>query len=105
MKTNHAPGPWNVTLIREDRQGWRLSEDAYKDWPAAIAYKIKDETLEIGCDEAEANARLITSAPDLLAALRDLLDDHDKIPAQYITEQGHQRADEARAAIAKAEGK
>lgn len=49
--------------------------------------------------EAKANARLIAAAPDLLEALRALLDDPDPrgAPAQVW--------EQARAAIAKAEGR
>ncbi len=88
----HTPVPWNVVLIREDRKGWNLSADAYKDWPAAIAYKIKDEALEIGCDEAEANARLISAAPDLLRALERLAEMSQWSVSSGVNETAQMRA-------------
>lgn len=52
-------------------------------------------------EEAIANARLITAAPDMLAVLRDLVD-----RCSNNDETGHWSCwEEARAAIAKAEGR
>jgi len=51
-------------------------------------------------DEDEANARLIAAAPELLEALKDMLDGHEDACTGY----GEGAADKARAAIAKATG-
>ena len=53
--------------------------------------------LSLVDEEAEANARLITAAPDLLEALRSLL---DALPSATT----HPAIRSARAAIAKATG-
>jgi len=51
--------------------------------------------------EAEANARLIAAAPDLLEALKEMLSVWEEDDPAY----GAMHADKARAAIARAEGK
>ena len=77
--TQHTPGPWRVAL------GNRLQVHGPKDeigWPKAVVYNAglcSDE-------ESQANAALIAAAPDMLAALQDIMaessrddDDHDVI--------------------------
>lgn len=64
--TQHTPGPWRVAL------GNRLQVRGPKDeigWPAAIVYNAGLCTSE----EAQANARLIAAAPDLLDMCERLL--------------------------------
>lgn len=90
-------------------------------WKSAIAFdrayirNIKDAQGEIiaqVCDlddgvaneylyEAIANARLMAAAPDLLAALRDLLDEAD---LNEVDEYTAPKIEAARAAIARATG-
>ena len=93
MSAQHTPGPWVVdpespTWV-EDGNGCCLAKTGYGD------------------DEGDrANARLIAAAPDMLAALRAL---HDNI-AEYAKINnlgGFDNHDmrQARAAIAKAEGR
>jgi hypothetical protein len=67
MKSQHTPGPWRVAL------GSRLEIRGPKDeigWPVPVVYNAGLHTDET----AQANARLIAAAPDLLATLEDLLD-------------------------------
>jgi len=98
MKTNHSaesnscrhtPGPWKF-----DRKGRRIVDaDGEYVAPATLSRYHDDRTDP----EAIANARLIAAAPDLLAALRDLVNftaQHNQ--GKYVMA--------ARAAIAKAEG-
>lgn len=85
-------------------------------WKSAIAFdrayirNIKDAQGEIiaqipdwedGLEETTANARLMTAAPDLLAALRDLLDEAD---LNEVDEYTAPKIEAARAAIARATG-
>lgn len=85
-------------------------------WKSAIAFdrayirNIKDAQGEIiaqipdwedGLEETTANARLMTAAPDLLAALCDLLDEAD---LNEVDEYTAPKIEAARAAIARATG-
>lgn len=83
--TAHTPGPWAVEDARRVLGSTDYGRSVMRD------------------AEVEANARLIAAAPDMLAALRRLLD----CPALRL--EGHEYEDElaidlARHAIAKAEG-
>ena len=63
MTTQHTPGPWNVTgLYVRERDGGLVASiiDLWHDQKTPKA-------------EMDANARLIAAAPDLLAALKELL--------------------------------
>ena len=91
MKTNneavkHTPGPWKAGT------GWVGTNDN-----AMICGDFPGIYRDNG--QAEANLRLIAAAPDLLAALIQML--HEYAPLMGST----QAVDVARAAIAKAEGK
>ncbi len=89
--TQHTPGPWVATGFE-----------------GIVVNDSKDRTLALApgsstnLEEMKANARLIAAAPDMLAALQDIMaessrddDDHDVI----ATIQGV-----CRAVIAKAKG-
>jgi hypothetical protein len=68
-KTTHTPGPWKVYRYSDSQNApqWTVGTEG--------GTRIADN-LERGLpqDEAQANASLIASAPDLLGALRRLLD-------------------------------
>lgn len=103
----HTPGPW----VSEGRFR-RIQVDEYDHtafccdittkgpaWRGGIAYIQSAEHIEgITRHEAEANARLISSAPDLLEALKHALvyQPKDDSCDPWVSD--------ARAAIAKAEG-
>jgi hypothetical protein len=95
MSAKHTPGPWKL------RKEWRCSEFALEVFhpnrkiekpflPAALAV-VSDSV-----DECKANARLISAAPDLLAALKGVINVADRDTIEFKS---------ARKAIAKAEGK
>ena len=94
MTTQHTPGPWNVTgLYVRERDGGLVASiiDLWHDQKTPKA-------------EKNANAAIIAAAPDLLAALVEMVvlyADH----AQYDDE-GHETAgiNAALAAIARATG-
>lgn len=81
----HTPGPWNIepyNIMQRIKAG-----------QATVALPcMNDDVSAIQCG---ANARLIAAAPDLLAALRAMLDDDNHDAAK----------EQARAAIARATGK
>jgi len=101
MSAAHTAGPWSVDIdTRNDREGAEY----------VAGYNILSATAEVvGCEgiipgpTAEADARLIAAAPDLLAALRWFIDDIDGLHTPMV---GFDRnVEDARAAIAKAEAR
>lgn len=57
----HTPGPWRTHQTEASKQWYVETDDAYEDTIAST----------FGTD-AEANARLISAAPEMLEALRGL---------------------------------
>ena len=104
--TKHTPGPWMVESDgKEDATVTAFTAVHHN--PVYICRVYGEGVLARAGDSTEeraANAALIASAPDLLAALRELLSeciDTDGSllrPTQYVV-------DRASAAIAKAEGR
>ena len=101
MNTQHTPGPWYIGKDFSD-QGRHIyaeqmvCDDDGEEWHPLIASTDDDERLV----DWQANARLISAAPDLLEALKDMLDNHEDACTGY----GEGAAEKARAAIAKATG-
>ncbi|MFN7834823.1 MAG: hypothetical protein ACK5NY_03395 [Burkholderiaceae bacterium] len=87
----HTPGPWEID---EPHQVWAESIGEY----VAITAQIEDHET-VPQDQAEANAKLIAAAPDLLEALKLI------VLADRWCPTGSKAEVLARAAIAKAEGK
>jgi Iap family predicted aminopeptidase len=81
MAGKHTPGPWTAEHATATR------------WPRV---KAGDRVIANGV-AGFANARLMAAAPDLLDALREMLDAQVCGPCALC--------DKARAAIAKAEGR
>ena len=87
MSAQHTPGPWHV-----DPENPTWVDDENECCMATTGY---------GDDEGDrANARLIAAAPDMLAALRQVVDE----TAGGMVPPSTDAIDTARAAIAKAEG-
>ena len=91
MTSKHTPGPWyvfNETAVRSRNQH------------PAVAKCDTTHGLGVWADVERANARLIAAAPDLLAALENILsrfdDDNLKLTVDAIQE--------SRAAVKKAKG-
>ena len=94
MKTSHTPGPWAIG--RSTKHGEVRIEDPSYSMPRTIAY------VEGDSGNLEANARLISAAPDLLDAATSLMawfDAGRSIAPTWV------EVDNLRAAIAKAMGK
>jgi len=83
---SHTPGPWEALT------------DSYGQH-SIFAWSIKDFVCGV-TRQCEADARLISAAPDLLESLKEMLEVWEEDPAY-----GAMHAEKARAAIAKAEGK
>jgi hypothetical protein len=95
----HTPGPWkyNGYSIEGDFHGWRVY------LPSVFSRSITVEGAS--AEEADANARLIAAAPDMINALHPLAhfsgdfsdpEDQERLLALFAA---------ARLAIAKAEGR
>lgn len=100
----HTPGPWTIA------DGYSNSGEAdaigvVSKWPSewVIADVWKDsENLVV---EAEANARLIAAAPDLLAALEEAKDVLASVDAMsFVSESGRQIGEVILDALIKARG-
>lgn len=89
MTTKYTPGPWRTT-------GTRIANES-RVLIAAVCGASGDDNTEA------ANARLIAAAPDLLAALRELLAKHDE-GREDLSDLWPKQASVARAAIARAVG-
>ena len=119
METSHTPGPWQIggSLI-SSVSGYALARVLRQ--PAVYGGRRHEfnDTDSLAVDtgaEADANARLIASAPDLLAALEKILGyaaPGAAILAVYASPEHAERIkktaaddiDAARAAIARARG-
>ena len=91
----YTPGPWEV----DPKAQCRIRE-----------IQNLDTVATTGCDgshrdEWEANARLIAAAPDLLAALKDLIADVENVDSEANDWSQQVCVMNARAAIARAEGR
>ena len=72
METKHTCGPWNY-LIGENTHGIHAGDDGYVNIAQVNAWRGHgNESNE--ANEAKANARLIAAAPELLDALRLVVD-------------------------------
>ena len=86
MTTQHTPGPWHVTGYHVEARAGAI---------ATVCDAGDDDT------EGDANARLISAAPELLAVLREIVDPWDFHCGDGEPTPLHARA---RAAIAAATG-
>ena len=96
MSTQHTPGPW---AMPDSGQGRISKVGANGGWDGLIATADCGDYARSKV-EGLANARLIAAAPELLEALKDMLDNHEDACTGY----GEGAADKARAALAKATG-
>lgn len=114
-ETRHTPAPWRVAdswetwpqhRNRKTRDILVLAEDVSE---PSICYVANVAPEDADIQERElANARLIAAAPELLAALRNLLTFlKDDNPGGFMGGDGYMTglAEKAESAIAKAEGR
>lgn len=97
----HTTGPWSYSYKSE---GYSQGEVYRKDNLIAIVcgsnYGEWRDATDNGEGEFEANARLIAAAPDLLIALQELLEKHERVARSFDCI----KVAAARLAIAKATG-
>lgn len=92
QKPAHTPGPWIANSC-----GVVLTEARSPAGHRATIAECNSPSAEVDL----ANARLIAAAPDLLEALRAL----EILASRWLPYQDQDAINEARAAIAKAEGR
>ncbi len=98
--TKHTPGPWKARDCFTNGQPVEYAIETRDAWLASV--HITGPKNGFDCEEAEANARLIAAAPELLEALKKVLPLVESLVLDgepYMNEQ-----EEARDAIAKATG-
>lgn len=105
--TTHTPGPWGLhindgpqhTIYKRTARGIAAGEMGGSRTLAVVRHNA--------VDDHEANARLMAAAPDLLAALLAIIDNHDhgNIRSEWLDgTDGEPNFDAAREAITKATG-
>jgi hypothetical protein len=110
MNTKHTPGPWNIFPHTNGRLGCTISFDGHgTDFTSTDICTVMPED-DHGCAirVADANARLIAAAPDLLNGINALLGlltlvcSRDDVPVaiKQALEHSH-RVQEAKDALAK----
>ena len=80
-KGKSTPGPWSTYTIlqpSENHRGWEIAPKRGN--RVAAVYPMCTEDGSDPSEEAQANARLIAAAPDLLAALKRCLSLLEKGP-------------------------
>ncbi len=96
----HTPGPWVHRSFEPHTYGCDFVNGPNRARIAQCGDIVgkgpHGYCLSVDADEIAANARLIAAAPELLAALKAVVSVADRATVQF---------DQARAAIAKAEGK
>jgi hypothetical protein len=103
--TEHTPGPWK-TALREGLTSVSIRANGYSlaaVWGKKGAHRPTVESIA----EGRANARLMTAAPDMLAALRNIVawEDSDTASGENIDYEGWTKVTAiARTVIAKATG-
>jgi hypothetical protein len=96
MSTKHTPGPWGH---KTRESSWGTIDDGICG-PDGEQVRVHGMTLS-SSEEAKANARLISAAPDLLEALKVVFVIGDRCVSDIY---GYEFKMKARAAIAKATG-
>jgi hypothetical protein len=114
-ETKHTPGPWEVSssvtdynaVGQETGIGLKI-QSAGPDhrWHVAIVYGQREESEPLACRHGyqSANARLIASAPELLAALQ-FVQKYADMKASKMEDLPEQLTRAVNQAIAKATGK
>lgn len=109
MSDTHTPGPWEVDWIEWNGQAERTVSDSITgEQIALVPFRLSEDANdssdeELATDEAEtyARARLIAAAPDLLSALRQLVDYVEETEGRFPTNDDHPLF-AARAALSRA---
>ena len=96
---NISPAPWSVYINNAYHTSWIIR--CYKGNQIAQVANYQDKSFDIN---AEANAHLISAAPDLLDALENLLEEQNGIPILRREKEYNDAIQKAMEAIVKAKG-
>lgn len=107
-EVKHTPGPWELQLLPPTGTSMTYIGIRQAETRKSVGYAQSSESADI----AEANARLIAAAPELLEALRAaesalrwaVQESAGKVRREIVGGWLH-HADECRSVIAKAEGR
>jgi hypothetical protein len=102
--SKHTPAPWKIDLKSRNSLGIAqkvifVEHPHLENHQVPVAYVFGGNTKSI--EEAEANAQLMITAPELLEALKEMVDLWENVGGDM----DNPTATKARQAIAKAEGK
>jgi len=82
MKATHTPAPWKVAgLSLNDHEAFVIESDTQTICWTANGIENDEEFVSA---EDQANALLIAAAPELLAALEHLLEDHKRMFPYWV---------------------
>lgn len=95
-----TPGPWKATRVTV----WGPSSASVATVRCG-AHMWLDDSATVSKEEADANARLIAAAPDLMEALKEVTELYSRTVAGWVDTEKVPEIIAARAAIAKAEGR
>jgi hypothetical protein len=70
-ETTHTPGPWRAFFTEGNRRT-RIGDWHFTQEPTSTSRPVRFRRVSASNAEAEANARLIAAAPELLDALRQI---------------------------------
>lgn len=99
MSEGHTPGKWEAVLYPS---GWNI-RTVYVDSASGMRTTAWPATIDCGGQPNEANARLISAAPDMLEALKEIV--RTEVVEYLVHPEQFDAINMARAALAKAEGR
>lgn len=95
----HTPGPWRVVKgDNGDADGWNVHHEL--GWPHDVSQVAETSDYPYFAIKNEADAHLIAAAPDLLEALKKVIENHCGLERIFCS-----TCTPARRVIAKAEGR
>lgn len=114
MTTKHTPGPWKILKGKKGFLGqpetewkdqWEVRAEEPKMYGGTTVFNL-GVSFDLYNAQHEANARLIASAPELLEALKEILETNQKRrPGIPVARSANRMVEIAKQAIAKAEGR
>ena len=110
IKVKHTPGPWKIDETKNYANSGTIDVSKGNRVIASVLVEIESgsyfqrDVMRLASTEEMANARLISSAPELLTMLKRVLEEYltydpENGPVAMLT------LEQAKKAIAKAEGK